>query len=408
MPGKGGDILRLYQWHAISSSGKKYNGEYVAENEKEVIDFVHRNYGYVTEVEAVREKKSLFRWFWPQLNFTDRERANFFKQLSALLEAGIPVAKAMGMVTSGLSEKFRPVCRQISANLQCGRSLSYAMSLQPEMFSRMDVSLIEAGEASGQLIYVLQSLSDYYNRQDKILKLARNACIYPAFLLILAFLTVTFFGLKLIPAFAELYQSLGIEETTLLKVMLSFSKILQDHTVALSCVILVIAKALILRREWIFTRIVRLPVIRVMHHSVMEIRFVRLMALMLQSGIAFPEAILRSSVTLTDDSMRDKAKTFSDNVLRGVAISDAAVMAGNLFSKTGLEFLNIGEKSGKLPYMLSEYAALSEQELFTRLRDLKTVMEPALVSIVAAIIFAVMAIMLSPLFTLMAQMPELN
>ena len=276
------------------------------------------------------------------------------------------------------------------------------------MFSRMDVSLIEAGEASGQLIHVLQSLSDYYNRQDKILKLARNACIYPAFLLILAFLTVTFFGLKLIPAFAELYQSLGIEETTLLKVMLSFSKILQDHTVALSCVILVIAKALILRREWIFTRIVRLPVIRVMHHSVMEIRFVRLMALMLQSGIAFPEAILRSSVTLTDDSMRDKAKTFSDNVLRGVAISDAAVMAGNLFSKTGLEFLNIGEKSGKLPYMLSEYAALSEQELFTRLRDLKTVMEPALVSIVAAIIFAVMAIMLSPLFTLMAQMPELN
>ena len=91
-----------------------------------------------------------------------------------------------------------------------------------------------------------------------------------------------------------------------------------------------------------------------------------------------------------------------------VLIADAAVMAGNLFSKTGLEFLNIGEKSGKLPYMLSEYAAILEQELFTRLRDLKTVMEPALVSIVAAIIFAVMAIMLSPLFTLMAQMPELN
>jgi len=400
------DILRLYRWQAISSGGKAYNGEYLAENEKEVIDFIHRNYGYVTNIEAVREQFSFCHWFKPRVTFTDKERANFFKQLSALLEAGIPIAKAIGIVTSGLSERYKPVCRQLAASMQQGRPLSYALSLQPDMFSKMNVSVIEAGEASGQITCVLRSLSEFYKQQDKIFGLARNVCIYPAFLTCLSFLTFIFFNVKLVPAFAELYQSLGIKETVLLKILLSFSHILQTHAVALSCVVMTVGAVMWQQREKIFSLILYLPVIRGMRHSFLEIRFVRLMALMLHSGIAFPEAILRSSVTLTDKNMRNNAKMFSDNVMRGVGITESAAQAGNLFSKAGLEFLTIGESSGDMPFMLTEYASIQEQELFARLRDFKAIVEPALVVIIAAFVFTVMAVMISPLFTLMTQMPE--
>ncbi len=398
--------MRLYRWQSVSSGGQAYNGEYLAESEKEVIDFVHRNYGFVTDIKEVRERKSLFSWLRPQLKFSNRERANFFRQLSALLEAGIPIVHAMGMITSGLGDRYTPVCRRITMSLQRGQPLSYALSLQPDAFPKMNVSVIEAGEASGQVTYALRSLSEFYDRQEKFLRLARNACMYPAFLLFLAFLTFLFFSVKLIPSFAELYRSLGAKETDLLKVMVSFSLLLQNHTVALSCVMLIVGKALLQQRERIFCCVMRLPVIRPVRHSFLEIRFVRLLALMLQSGIAFPEAILRSSVALTDVSMRDKAKTFSENVMRGVAVTEAAAMAGNLFSRTGLEFLNIGERSGNLPHMLLEYAGLKEQELYTRLRDLKTVLEPVLVIIVAGMICTMTVVMVSPLFTLMMQMPE--
>ena len=132
----------------------------------------------------------------------------------------------------------------------------------------------------------------------------------------------------------------------------------------------------------------------------------RLLALMLYSGIAFPEAVLRASVTLTDVSMKNNAKKFSDNVLRGIGIAEAAMQSGNLFSQTALAFLSIGESSGELPDMLKEYAEIQEQELFTRLRDVKAVLEPVLVVLIATMIFAVMAVMLSTLFDLMTQMPE--
>ena len=398
--------MRLFRWQARTSGGRVYNGEYYAENEEQVIDFIRRNYGYVTDLEKVKDRKTFHRWFEPRLQFSNKERAIFYKQLSTLLDAGIPIVKGIQMVTGRLSEKYKPVCARLTLCLQSGRSLSYAMSLQPDVFSKMNVSVVEAGEVSGQISRVLLSLSDFYRQQDKLEKLVRNVCMYPCFLLGLAFLTFILFSVKLVPSFAEMYRSLGVKETPLLRILLSVSVLLRNHAVALSCMCLTGGRLLLLQREKILSLLMHFPGIGRMRHSFLEIRYARLLAMMLHSGIAFPEAILRASVTLTDTSMKNNAKKFSENVLRGVGITEAAMQSGKLFSRTGLEFLSIGERSGNLPDMLVDFAEIQEQELFARLRDLKAILEPVLVVIIAAMVFAVMAVMLSPLFDLMTRMPE--
>ena len=398
--------MRLFRWQARSSGGRMYNGEYYADSEEQVIDFIHKNYGYVTNIEKVKDKRPFHRWFEPRLQLTYKERASFYKQLSTLLDAGIPIVKGIEMITGRLSEKYKPVCVRLNLSLQSGHSLSYAMSLQPDIFSKMNISVVEAGEVSGQISRVLLSLSEFYKQQDKLAKLIRNVCIYPGFLLVLALLTFIFFSVKLVPSFAELYRSLGVKESPLLQILLSISVLLQNHAVALSCTCLISGKLLLRQREEILSLFMCFPGIRPMRHSFLEIRFTRLLALMLLSGIAFPEAILRASVTLTDASMKNNAKKFSENVLRGVGITEAAMQSGNLFSRSGLEFLSIGESSGNLPDMLTEFADIQEQELFARFRDLKSVLEPVLVVVIATMVFAVMAVMLSPLFDLMTQMPE--
>lgn len=398
--------MRLFRWQARSSGGKAYNGEIYAESEKQVIEFVHRNYGYVTNIERIKSRKSFHRWFKPHLQLSNMERANFYKQLSTLLNAGVPIIKGIEMISERLGEKYKPVCVRLNLSLQSGYPLSYAMSLQPDIFSEMNVSVVEAGEVSGQISNVLLSLSVFYRQQDKLGKLLRNVCIYPGFLLALAFLTFIFFSVKLVPSFAELYRSLGVKETFLLQMLLSFSDLLQDHAVALFCMCMIGGKVFLLQRVRVLSLLMCIPGIRRMRHSFLEIRFARLLALMLHSGIAFPEAILRASVTLTDVAMKNNAKKFSDNVLRGVGITEAAMQSSGLFSRTGVEFLSIGESSGNLPEMLEELVVIEEQELFARLRDLKAVLEPALVVVIALMIFSVMAVMFSPLFDLMTRMPD--
>ena len=398
--------MRLFRWQARSSGGRAYNGEHYAESEEQVIDFIRRNYGYVTNIERVRDGRSVRRWYEPRLQFSSKERASFYKQLATLLDAGIPIVKGIGMLTWRLGKKYKPVCKRLTLSLQNGYPLSYAMSLQPEAFTEMNISVIEAGEASGQISRVLLSLSDFYKQQNKLIKLVRNVCIYPGFLLFLAVLTFLFFGVKLVPSFAELYHSLGVKETPLLQILLSISDLLQNHAAAIFCVFMAGCRLLLLQRSKVLTLLMYLPGIGSLRHSFLEISFTRLLALMLDSGIAFPEAVLRASVTLTDASMKNNAKKFSENVLRGIGIAEAAMQSGNLFSQTGLEFLSIGESSGDLPDMLTEFAEIQEQELFTRLRDVKAVLEPVLVVLIAMMIFTVMAVMLSPLFDLMTRIPE--
>ena len=398
--------MRLFRWQARSSGGRAYNGEYYAESEEQVIDFVRRNYGYVTNIERVKDGRSVPRWFEPRLQFSGKERANFYKQLATLLDAGIPIVKGIEMITGRLDKKYKPVCKRLTLSLQSGHSLSYAMSLQPEVFPEMNILVIEAGEASGQISRVLLSLSVFYKQQNKLVKLVRNVCIYPGFLLFLAVLAFLFFSVKLVPSFAEMYHSLGVKETLLLQILLSISALLQNHVVSLSCTVVIGGRLLMLQRSKVLTLFMSLPGIGNLRHAFLEICFVRLLALMLDSGIAFPEAVLRASVTLTDVSMKNNAKKFSENVLRGIGIAEAAIQSGNLFSQTGLEFLSIGESSGALPDMLTEFADIQEQELFAWLRDVKAVLEPVLVVLIATMVFAVMAVMLSPLFDLMIRMPE--
>lgn len=400
--------MRLYKWRARSSGGKTYKGEYFAENEEEVIAFIHANYGYVMHIEETGNGRLAFNRFRPRQSFSHKERAIFFRQLYTLLEAGIPIINAIEMLTARLSEKYKPVCHQLFLSLQEGHPLFYAMETMPHVFSKMCTSVISAGEISGQLNAVLKSMADFYKQQDKMHKFARNVCVYPAFLLLLSCAALAFFSIKVLPLFADLYKTLGIQNSQILQLLLTVSVFVQDHAVALSCLLIIACKAIHMKREGLSALLWRFPLIKTMRHTFLEIRFEKLLALMLVSGISIPEAILKASATLEDKMMQEQAKMFSESVMRGIGITEAALQSGELFSKTGIAFLSIGEHSGNLPDMLNEAAGVQEQDLFARLRDLKTILEPVLIVVIAGVVFAVIAMMISPLFTLMAEVPEYN
>lgn len=400
--------MQLYQWRAISSGGKVHKGRYFAENEAQVVGFIHANYGFVTEIKAVEERNAFPSCFKLRRNFSNQERAIFFRQLYSLLEAGISIVKAVEMATSRLSEKYKPVCRQLTTSLCSGQALSQALKFQPEYFSKMAVAVVAAGETSGQLNQVLKALADFYQQQDKMIKFARHVCVYPAFLLVLSFFTLLFFGVKLLPMFADLYQSLGAKETDSLRLLLACADFLQEHAVALSCVMLIVGKVVLTYRKKVASLLWKLPGLRKMRCTFLEVRFEKLLALLLQSGIPLPEAIVHSSASVEDEIFREQANAFSESVVRGIGIAEAASQAGGIFSDLSIEFLQVGEHSGNLPAMLAESARVQEQELFAQLRDLKAVLEPVLILLIATVVFGVILVIMAPLFSLMTNLPEYN
>ena len=383
--------MRQFRWRARSTAGKTCSGEIFADSEREVADFVRANYGYVIGIEKVERSSWRDSAFFAGKTINHKERAKFFQQLYTLLEAGISIAQALD--------------GRLSAGLKKGLPLSGAMQKQTRVFPPQSIAVVEAGELGGELNAVLKALSDYYRRQDKLCKYVRSILAYPAFLIVVSCATVIFFSVELLPMFTTLYASLGVPETQLLRHLLFLKRLVGRHFLALAAVLIVSGKALYQKRKELVSLVCRLPGIRGLHRPYLEVRFVKMLALLLRSGTALPEAIRLAVRTVEDGEMRLQADRFADGILRGLGIAASATQAGNLFSHVTLEFLRIGENSGNLSQMLSEAAEIREQELMQRIRELKTILEPLLVMIIATVVFAAIAVMISPLFSVMTQMP---
>ena len=397
--------MRQFRWRARSAARKNCSGEIFAASEQEVADFVRANYGYVIGIEKVKRSSWKDPAFFAGKTIKHKERAKFFQQLYTLLEAGISIAQALDMMSSGPNVKLCDVSRRLSAGLKKGLPLSGAMQKQTRAFPPQSVAVVEAGELGGELNAVLKALAAYYRRQDKLCKYVRGILAYPAFLIVVSCVTIVFFSVELLPMFTTLYASLGVPETRLLRNLLFLKRLIGQHFLALAAVLIVSGKVLYQKRKELVSLVFRLPGIHGLRRSYLEVRFVKMLALLLRSGIALPEAIRLAVRTVEDGEMRLQADRFADGILHGLGIAASATQAGNLFSQVTLEFLRIGENSGNLSQMLSEAAEIREQELMQRIRELKTILEPLLVMIIATVVFAAIAVMVSPLFSVMTQMP---
>ena len=399
--------MNVYRWCARDKQGKKFCGELRAGNEKEVAEFIRSNYGYVTKIEKIRHWEEVYANFHSgKFAIDDGIRESFFRQLSALLDGGISLIKGLEMVKLKSRGGIYEVSNSLIKNLNRGFSLSAAMNKQKEIFTPASVKIIEAGENSGSLSVLLDELADYYKNQNEMKRFIRNACIYPCIVVSLTACTFIFFVFKVLPIFVELYSSLGIEETTFLK-LIDFAEVnIRYFRWEAACFFLFFLGVTYYQRERIKEGCFKLPGLSSCYREMMEIRYCRVLSIMLRSGIAIPIALTAAAEALQSREMNEKSIMASYAVTRGARISQAIALNGELFSETSIEFISIGEDSGKLPEMLLEAADVINNELQAKLKNLKASVEPILLIIIAFLVGGVIFSVASPMMGLISGMPE--
>ncbi len=398
--------MQLYQWRARTVLGKAYEGEFLAANESEVANFVRTNFGYVTDIKLVKPKKSGTRKSFFQKSVKDRERALFFKHLQVLLSGGLPLLKILQLLQDKMGATMAGVCRSLSRELQRGNSFAKAMSRQPAVFPKIAVAAVEAGEMSGKLEEVLAALNKYFQRQNALRRFLVNASLYPLMLIIFALLTLSFFMVKVMPMFSEMYASFDVQRSGGLQLFFTLQAWASEHF--LSLVLASVAFLILLwgQRQYLRKYFRKIPRIRNLRALLLEVRFSQLLALLLQSGISLPQAIETAGAALDDKEMEKRCAVFAGGIVRGISVYQSAALAGRLFSETGMAFLHVGENSGSLAPMLVESAAIQEQELMSQIRNLKAVLEPILILVISGLVLLMVMAVIGPMFSLINQMPE--
>ena len=305
-----------------------------------------------------------------------------------------------------VDKKIRVVCNGILKDLMRGSSLAVGMRRQKHFFHELGIMLISAGEESGRLEEVAYELADYYEKQSELKKFVIKAALYPSFLLLAAIAVLIFFMFYVLPVLATAYTSMQIKPQGMLALILQIQGFVKEHMFSVLGSLLLLGICLAKAKGLIFRLLIRLPILGKLYYLLLEIRFCKLMALLLNSGVSINDAVSITKRVIQDEMCLRKLDLFQARLKKGAEIDLAANCLSGWLSPLALGLINIGAVTGYLPSMLEQASSIGEQDLQNGLDRVKEILSPMLLLIVALVIAGVVCSVIGPLFNLISALPE--
>lgn len=338
--------------------------------------------------------------------FTRQERILFLRQLALILQSGLPLLSAMELLRQRLDARLHLVCLHLYQLLRHGSSLAEAMAAEQELFPDLTVQLVRAGELSGELGAVLEELADYYQQQEELRSFVLKAALYPLFLLAVALGVLFFFLLYVLPMLASVYQGMHMQPTASMELLLAVHHFLLAQPLLLLVLLAVAAVGLAIYGKRLTLWLLGKRWCGNFYGLLSEIRFCKLLALLLDSGLNITVAVQTIATTMAGSHFKQQLLVLDSRLQRGTDITTSMAGVQGLLSPLTLDLISVGAATGCLPAMLREAAQLRQQDLQHKIAQLREILAPLLLLFVAMVIGAVVCTVLGPLLEMLSTLPQ--
>ncbi len=395
-----------YKYVARDAGGRRVTGVLEAPNPRVVAKELREQGLYPL---TISPKRSLLDINIPFLNRVPLKHvAIFTRQVAAMIGAGIPLPTALGTVAEQTKHKrLKKVLMEVKEMVEGGEKFSEALGKYPEVFDRLFVSMVEAGEATGNLDIMLNR---YFSYMEKILALRRKvitAMVYPTVVLFLAVGIVAFLLIKIVPTFTSLFEEAGVELPVLTLFVINLSNFLKANFIyiILGIVVFVILFRLALRNDN-FKRVVdrtrlRIFIVGPLLRKVAVARFSRTLATMVKSGIPILESLEIIAKTSGNKVIEDAIVKARSEVAKGESLSKTLKETG-IFPSMVIEMMSAGEQTGALDEMMDKVADFYEDEVDAAVAALTSVLEPFMLIFLGGFIGMIVVALYLPIFKMAA------
>lgn len=330
----------------------------------------------------------------------------FCKQMSVMLESGIPLNNAVDILEQqATSKNLKSSLKIVSKSLKEGSQLSKAMLDQEGMFPDLLIRMVQAGEKTGKLDEVLEKMSEHYNKELKTSRQIRGAMIYPAVLAFLAVAAVLALLYVVIPSFSGIFEQSGMAMPLPTRIVLAASNFVRSSWYFLFGVTGILVFLFLRYRSTEAGRYqldrlkLNLPVIKGPMQKIVTARFASTLAILTSAGIPLVEAIESAAATTNNAVVIEKMKIANEGLQKGERLTGMITSTG-LFPPMMLSMVKIGEESGSLESMLVKTSDYYEEELETAIKQLLSLLEPAMIIVMGVIIGGIVASVMLPMFEL--------
>lgn len=329
--------------------------------------------------------------------------SSFCMELSLLLGAGIPLGEGVGMLAESEHDRGAAgVLSEIAGKLDNGGTLHTALR-ESGAFPSYMTDLLEIGGLTGRTDTVLQSLSAYYERQDRLSASIRSAVVYPCVLLVMLLLVLVILITRVLPIFSDVFGQLGSSLSGAALVILRAGLWLRAHwlpvvlaPVALAALILLLRKT---RRGRVWLDAI--SPWRRLRSAVASARFAAALALAMQSGLDTDESLGMSLRLVTDAEMRGRLERCRDMVSAGASFIQCISQA-DVFSIPHCRMLAVGFRTGTADAVMAEIARRSEENVQNDMESLVARVEPTLVIIMTGLVGLILLSVMLPLMGVMS------
>ena len=391
-----------FVYTAKSPSGKTVSGARFADSEISLVSLLRKENLVVLSVTPAAAAGKPARG--PRGKVKVRDLAILCRQLATMLEAGLPVLESIDGIGEQIeNETLGHVLTQVTSDIEAGSTFSQALGKHDRVFSMLFVSMVRAGEESGALPKVLARLADYLEARDALARKIRAAAAYPLF--IAGFFVVAGAGIMLflIPQFESIFESFALDLPTLTKVLIAISRFVGRNLVY---EIILIAGGGYAFWKWKDTPagkrkldqiLLRLPLFGKLILKAGVARFSRTLGTLLENGVTVIAALEIVGETSGNDIIKEEVQKVSNGVINGSTISEK-LAESPVFPKMVVSMVAAGEGSGNLPQMLSKVSEFYTREVDSAISGLTSMIEPALIVGLGAIVTVVVLAIYLPIF----------
>jgi type IV pilus assembly protein PilC len=330
----------------------------------------------------------------------------FTGQLSAMLAGGLHLVRILtALATETANSKFKKVLTDVRDDITAGASFADALGRHPHIFDRLYVSVVRAGELSGALPIVLDTLTIYLEKAAQLRRKVFGAIAYPLVILSVAILIVFVMIVKIVPIFENVYARANAQLPPPTRLLIAISTAVRNYTVVffLLGTLLVVLFYIALQTERgrrIFDGLkLRMPLFGSLILKAIMARTCRTLSVLLNAGIPLIEAMETVSRVTGNKVIEEAMVSATQRMRDGGTIAETLRETGH-FPSMVTQLVATGEESGTLPAMLGKAALYYEQQVDNAVATLSTLIEPIMIVIMGAIAGGVIFALYLPIFTL--------
>jgi len=397
-----------YEYKAIDKSGRPARGGLDAVNEVDLELRLRRMGLDLITFKQVERHASAFAGGGA---ITRQDLINFCFDLEQMIRSGIPMIDGLRDMRDTLeSSRFRDVLSVMTEDMEGGKVLSACLAAHPQVFDSVFVSLIRAGEQTGQLPEVFKNLAENLKWLDELISETRRLMIYPIITLVVVLGVLVALLIFLVPQIAQLFKTMGLTLPAQTKALIAVSNFMTQYWYVVFGVpvLLFVAFTLAIQRSsrvsymWDYAKL-RLPLIGATLQKIIMSRFANVFALMYRSGITVLDAIKTCEDVVNNKVISDGLVRAGQQIAAGESLTETFQNLG-MFPPLVIRMLRVGESTGALDSALMNITYFYNRDVKDSVDKAQKALGPAMTLVLGGMIAFVIWAVLGPVYDILGKL----